>query len=73
MWLDRGGAYLAACTIYRDDAAYLAEWTEAPLAVWSEALILAMANAVPRRMRRSASVCAPEASITALYLWGRLS
>jgi hypothetical protein len=25
---DRGGAYLAACTIYRDDAAYLAEWIE---------------------------------------------
>jgi hypothetical protein len=25
---DRSGAYLAACTIYRDDAAYLAEWIE---------------------------------------------
>ena len=25
---DRGGAYLTACTIYRDDAAYLAEWIE---------------------------------------------
>ena len=25
---ERGGAYLAACTIYRDDAAYLAEWIE---------------------------------------------
>ena len=28
MPVDRGGAYLAACTIYRDDAAYLAEWIE---------------------------------------------
>src|SRR4051812_35685821 len=25
---EREGAYLAACTIYRDDAAYLAEWIE---------------------------------------------
>lgn len=25
---DRGAAYLAACTIYRDDADYLAEWIE---------------------------------------------
>ena len=28
MSADRGGAYLAACTIYRNDAAYLAEWIE---------------------------------------------
>jgi hypothetical protein len=40
MPLDRGGAYLAACTIYRDDAAYLTEWIEFHLLMGVERFFL---------------------------------